>query len=151
MYTIKDVLALYLSKNKYIEYRIKSQEAITAWEKICDSYIKNHTSALFVKNDTLFISADSSVISNELSLQENVLVKRINDKIGTPVLSRIKMLTGFVKGDNHKRKTNVRRPADISLKTINNIDKIVNSIKEDELRFVMKKYLITLSQRIGSK
>ena len=26
MYTIKDVLALYLSKNKHIEYKIKSQE-----------------------------------------------------------------------------------------------------------------------------
>jgi predicted nucleic acid-binding Zn ribbon protein len=139
MYTLKDVLALYLSKNKYIEYRIKSQEAITAWNKVCDSYIKMHTSAIYVKNGTLFVSADSSVISNELSLKENEFVKRINDQIGTPVISRIKMLSGFVKGD------------EISLKTINNIDRIVDSIKEDELRFIMKKYLITLSQRTGSK
>jgi hypothetical protein len=151
MYTLKDVLALYLSKNKYIEYRIKSQEAITAWNKVCDSYIKMHTSAIYVKNGTLFVSADSSVISNELSLKENEFVKRINDQIGTPVISRIKMLSGFVKGDNNKRKTKVKRPAEISLKTINNIDRIVDSIKEDELRFIMKKYLITLSQRTGSK
>ncbi len=151
MYTVKDVLALYLSKNKYIEYKIKSQEAISAWNKVCDSYIKKHTSAVFVKNGTLFMSADSSVISNELSLKENELVKKINDLLGTPVISRIKMLSGFVKGDNSKRKTNLKRPAEISLKTINKIDRIVNSIKEDELRFIMKKYFITLSQRPGSK
>ena len=141
------ILQKYLSKNKYIEYRIKSQEAITAWNKVCDSNIKNHTAALFVKNGTLFISADSPVISNELSLRENELVKKINDEIGTPVISRIKMVTGFVKSGNHKRKKNQRLPAETSLKTINNIDKIVNNIKEDELRFIMKKYLIALSQR----
>ncbi len=151
MYTIKDVLALYLSKNKHIEYKIKLQEAITAWNKVCDSYIKKHTSAVFVKNETLFIRADSSVISNELSLKENELVKKINDLLGTPVISRIKMLSGFVKGDNSKRKKKIKRTADISLKTINNIDRIVNNIKEDDLRFIMKKYFITLSQRIESK
>ena len=57
MYTIKDVLSLYLSKNKYIEYRIKSQEAITAWNKINDSYTNSHTKAIFVKNGTLTLFA----------------------------------------------------------------------------------------------
>ena len=147
MYSIKDVLALYLSKNKYIEYRIKSQEAITAWNKVCDSYIKKHTSAMYIKKETLYISTDSSVISNELSMKENELVKKINDLLGTPVISRIKMLSGFVKSDNGKSKKRVPWKEEISLKTINDIDKIVKSIKEDELRFIMKKYLVTLSQK----
>ena len=147
MYTIKDVLSLYLSKNKYIEYRIKSQEAITAWSKINDSYIKSHTKPIYVKNGTLFVSSDSSAVSNELVLKENELVKKINDILGTPVVSRIKMVSGFVKSQSSKRKKDTYRSAEISLKTINNIDRIVNNIKEDELRFIMRKYFITLSQR----
>ena len=151
MYTIKDVLALYLSKNKYIEYRIKSQQAINAWNSISDSYVASHTKAVFVKNRTLFISSDSSAISNELSMKENELVKKINDLLGTPVISRIKMISGFVKPKNTKGKDIAYRPSEISLRTINNIDRIVNNIKEDELRFIMKKYFLTLSQRVESK
>jgi hypothetical protein len=151
MYTIKDVLSLYLSKNKYIEYRIKSQEAVTAWNRISDHYTRGHTKAIFVKNGTLFISSDSPAVSNELVMKENELVKKLNDELGTPVVSRIKMVSGFVKSEKTKRKKNAYSPADISLKTINNIDRIVNTIKEDELRFIMKKYFITLSQRTVHK
>ena len=148
-YRIRDVLDLYLSKNEYIAYRIKSQEALKAWDTVVDNYIKQHTKTVFIKNKTLFIRTDSTVLANELSLREKELVDKLNSVLRTPLISRIKFKTGVIRKKDRKRESNAAKPKEITLKTINNIDRMVQDINEDELRFIMKKFLISLAMRNG--
>ena len=148
-YRIRDVLDLYLSKNEYIAYRIKSQEALKAWDTVVDNYIKQHTKTVFIKNKTLFIRTDSTVLANELSLREKELVDKLNSVLRTPLISRVKFKTGVIRKKDRKRESNAAKPKEITLKTINNIDRMVQDINEDELRFIMKKFLISLAMRNG--
>ena len=148
-YRIRDVLDLYLSKNEYIAYRIKSQEALKAWDTVVDNYIKQHTKTVFIKNKTLFISTDSTVLANELSLREKELVDKLNSVLRTPLISRVKFKTGVIRKKDRKRESNAAKQKEITLKTINNIDRMVQDINEDELRFIMKKFLISLAMRNG--
>ena len=148
-YRIRDVLDLYLSKNEYIAYRIKSQEALKAWDTVVDNYIRQHTKTVFIKNKTLFIRTDSTVLANELSLREKELVDKLNSVLRTPLISRLKFKTGVIRKKDRKRESNAVKPKEITLKTINNIDRMVQDINEDELRFIMKKFLISLAMRNG--
>jgi len=148
-YRIRDVLDLYLSKNEYIAYRIKSQEALKAWDTVVGNYIKQHTKTVFIKNKTLFIRTDSTVLANELSLREKELVDKLNSVLRTPLISRVKFKTGVIRKKDRKRESNAAKPKEITLKTINNIDRMVQDINEDELRFIMKKFLISLAMRNG--
>lgn len=148
-YRIRDVLDLYLSKNKYIAYRVKSQEALKAWDTVVDNYIKQHTKTIFIKNKTLFIRTDSTVLANELSLREKELVDKLNSVLRIPLISRVKFKTGDIRKKDRKRESKTAKPKEITLKTINNIDRMVQDINEDDLRFIMKKFLISLAMRNG--
>lgn len=148
-YRIRDVLDLYLSKNKYIAYRIKSQEALKAWDTVVDNYIKQHTKTVFIKNKTLFISTDSTVLANELTLREKELVDKLNSVLRIPLISRVKFKTGVIRKKDGKRELKTAKPKEITLKTINNIERMVQDIHEDDLRFIMKKFLISLAMRNG--
>lgn len=150
-YSIREVLDLYLSKHKHMKYRIKSQEALMIWETVVDNYIKLHTKTVLIKDNVLFVNTDSTVLANELSLRENELVRKLNTALRLPLIEKIIFRSGYVGSErkNRDRKDNINNK--LTVKTLNMIDKAANNIKEDELRDIMKKFLITSAMHNKSK
>ena len=150
-YSIREVLDLYLSKHKHMEYRIKSQEALMIWKTVVDNYIKLHTKAVLIKDNVLFVNTDSTVLANELSLRGNELVGKLNTALRLPLIEKIIFRSGYVgsKKKNSDKKDNINNK--LTVKTLNMIDKVANNIKEDELRDIMKKFLTTSAMHSKSK
>ncbi len=150
-YSIREVLDLYLSKHKHMKYRIKSQEALMIWKTVVDNYIKLHTKTVLIKDNVLFVNTDSTVLANELSLRENELVGKLNTALRLPLIKKIIFRSGYVGSEkkNRDKKDNINNK--LTVKTLNMIDKAANNIKEDELRDIMKKFLITSAMHSKSK
>ena len=60
-----------------------------SWEKIVGRIIARHTQNLTVKNHTLYINVDSSVIRSELMLSRSKLVESINKEMGGKMIDDI--------------------------------------------------------------
>lgn len=69
----------------YNEYRL-----INAWEEVLGQGIARFTGEKFIKNQTLFVKILSPVIKNELFMGKSNIVKRLNDKVGTQVITDIR-------------------------------------------------------------
>jgi hypothetical protein len=147
LFTLKETLETFLSKHKDLEYKIKSQEAVNVWEMIVDEYVKNHTVCALVKDGILFVNADSPPLANELALRENEIREKLNRKLETPLIQRIVFKSGFVKKIKKRIKIIEIKSKDISLKTLNQIDETVRLIQDDELKFIIRKFLITSAMR----
>ena len=147
LFTLKETLEAFLSKHKDLEYRIKSQEAVNVWGTIVDAYVKGHTVCALVKDGILFVNADSAPLANELALRENELRDKLNKKLETPVIQKIVFKSGFVKKIKKRIKKIEIKNKNISLKTLNQIDETVRLIQDDELKFIVRKFLISSAMR----
>jgi len=147
LFTLKETLEAFLSKHKDLEYRIKSQEAVNVWGTIVDAYVEGHTVCALVKDGILFVNTDSAPLANELALRENELRDKLNKKLETPVIQRIVFKSGFVKKIKKRIKKIEIKNKNISLKTINQIDETVRLIQDDELKFIVRKFLISSAMR----
>jgi hypothetical protein len=146
-FSIKEALEFYLSKNKHLAYKVKALDAIRLWETIVDDYIRQHTRATVVKDNVLFVNTESAVLANELSLREKELVDRMNNALRIPIIKKIAFKSGYI-GKKVNKKDNINKiEKNITMKTMNCIDKAVSKVKEDELREILRSFLVTAAKR----
>jgi hypothetical protein len=147
IYSIKETLEEFLSKNKELRYRIKSQEALTAWESIADPYVNEHAKTTLIKDGILFVNTDSAALANELSMREEALRENLNGILKTPVVKKIVFKSGYIKKTNKEKKIKKINNRKISLKTLNLIDETIRQVDEDGLRFILRKFFISAAMR----
>ena len=79
---------------------LKKQVEAAQFVEIAEDIIKNmfdkdiahHAKPLFLKNRTLTISCSSSVMAQEIRLNQAEIVKKINEKLGKKEVDRIRYL-----------------------------------------------------------
>lgn len=146
-FSIKEVLNEYLLKHKDVGYRIKALESLKIWRNVVESYIQQHTEPVHIKDRVLFVNTDSAALANELSLREKELREKLNRTLETPLVKKIVFKSGLITQEKKKKgKLNINEKS-LNIKTLSRIDKTVAHIKEDELREIMKKLLITSAKR----
>lgn len=69
----------------YNEYRL-----MKAWEEVLGEGIACFTGEKFIKNQTLFVKIQSSVVKNELYMGRANIIKRLNDYVGSQVITDIR-------------------------------------------------------------
>jgi hypothetical protein len=143
-YLIREVLESYLAKNRQIGYRVKKTEALRVWAKICGDWVASHSEAFQVKDGILLIKTDSPILANELSLKERELVEAMNRELAYPLLKRIVFKSGFVEKHNSKDKA---APSEVkkklTMETVKRVDRLVETVKEEELRDLLRKLFIS--------
>jgi predicted nucleic acid-binding Zn ribbon protein len=147
IYSMKETLEQFLAKNSDLQYKIKSQEALTAWERVIDPYVNEHAKTSLIKDGILFVNTDSSALANELSLREEMLRGDLNAALKTPVVKKIVFKSGFIKKANKVKTIKKINNRKITLKTLNLIDETIRQVDEDELRFILRKFLISAAMR----
>ena len=63
-----------------------------SWANIVGTIIANHTTKLEVRNKTLYIKLDSSVIRNELMMARTKIIEAINKEMGSNMIKDIVLL-----------------------------------------------------------
>ena len=147
LFTLKEALDSFLSRNKEISYKIKSQQALSVWDSVVDEGLRAHTRAVFIKDGVLFVNTDSAALSNELALRESELKKKLNSSIGAEIIRRIVFKSGFIKKLKEKKEIKKINTIKLTLKALNTIDATLQPVREDELRLLLRKFLITIATR----
>jgi predicted nucleic acid-binding Zn ribbon protein len=68
----------------YAEYRLKK-----SWKELLGVMVARKTRDLRIRNRTLIVTLDSSVVRQELEMMKDTLVQRLNDAAGMSVIDDI--------------------------------------------------------------
>jgi hypothetical protein len=86
--SIKEALSAFIQKNK-LGKGMDKVEAREAWARLMGNGVNNYTTAVELRNDTLFVSLSSSVLREELSLGKSKIIAMINEEIGKEVVKKL--------------------------------------------------------------
>lgn len=68
----------------YNEYRL-----VEAWPEVMGQGIANYTGELVIRNRVLYVQLKSSVLRQELSMNRQRLVQKLNEHVGAQVIENI--------------------------------------------------------------
>jgi predicted nucleic acid-binding Zn ribbon protein len=84
---IQKLVASYGLNEKLAEKKIEE-----AWKKMAGPYIANRTSFMKFKNKTLTIKIESAVLSKELSMQKELIIRNLNQLLEGDFVEKLKIL-----------------------------------------------------------
>ena len=75
-----------------IESALNQEVAIVLWEEVVGEVVSSFTKAERVDSGTLTIRVETAVWRQELYMQKEKLIKKINNKIGTKAIKEIRFI-----------------------------------------------------------
>ena len=75
-----------------IKYALDQETALGLWSVIVGNVVSKVTKVEKVDSGTMFIRVDSSVWRQELHMQKEELVNKINNKVGTKAIRDIRFI-----------------------------------------------------------
>jgi len=81
---IEDYLKALRLKN-----RVKEFELIRHWEELLGPVISGKISRIYIRDRILFVQVQSAVLRNELFMQQEQLLRTLNEKSGHKIIDRI--------------------------------------------------------------
>ncbi len=88
---LKDAIDKFL-KDFSLEDKLNETRLIGSWEKVAGKLIARHTKELFVKDQVLYIKADSAALKQELTYMKTKLIDKLNKEAGLLVIKEIKLI-----------------------------------------------------------
>ncbi len=85
---ISEVISSILKANG-LEDKLAETRMIQSWEELLGKSVARLTKGMYVKNRTLFVSLNSSVVRNELMMIKKDLLPRLNEKAGKCIIDEI--------------------------------------------------------------
>lgn len=76
-------------KEMNLEGKLNEVGIINSWEETVGKAIASRTSKLYIKDQVLYVSLNSSVVRNELLMLRQVLKEKLNEKAGSEVIKDI--------------------------------------------------------------
>mgnify|MGYP002623212505 CR=1 FL=1 len=86
---IGDLLRQYL-REEGLETPLNQQRLINSWGEVMGKSIHRYTGNLFIKNQTLWVKINSSVIRQELTLEREKIARRLNEHVGAQVIADVR-------------------------------------------------------------
>jgi hypothetical protein len=85
---LSDALNEFIKENK-LEKGIDKVNAREAWANLMGNGVNNYTTALELRNDTLFVSLSSSVLREELSHGKSKIITMLNEELGKDLIKKL--------------------------------------------------------------
>ncbi len=78
-----------MMKRYRLQPKMTEMDIINRWEEIVGHLVFKHTSELKMLNKTLYVKFDNAPLKNEMFLQKELLLKRINETFQAPIIEKI--------------------------------------------------------------
>ena len=75
-----------------IENALKQESAVFLWKEVVGRKVSKAAKAVKVDRGTLIVKTDSSVWRQELQMQKEQLIEKINKKIGSGAIKEIRFI-----------------------------------------------------------
>lgn len=118
--------------------------ALENWERIVGETLSSHTHPRNIKNGVLYVDVDSSIWAQELSLLKPKILKDLNNFLKYPIIKDIIFLDKGVSFRKKTKKELIKSKVKLSLREEERIAKIIEVIKDEELKEIFKKYYQSL-------
>lgn len=82
---LKEVIDRWLKAYGF-DGKMKELDIIAAWPEMMGTAVAHRTKEITIRNGTLYLKMDSSVMRDELSHGKQVIIERINSKAGYPMI-----------------------------------------------------------------
>ena len=86
---IGDLVRQFL-RDEGLETPLNQHRLISSWGEVMGKGILKYTGDLFIKNQTLWVKINSSVLRQELSVGRDQIVRRLNEHVGAQVVMDVK-------------------------------------------------------------
>jgi predicted nucleic acid-binding Zn ribbon protein len=88
---IKNALSEFLDKFRLSE-PLARHDIAASWEQIMGKTIARHTLKIYIRQKTLYIHVDSSVLRSELDLGKSKIIKLVNEHTGRVIVDDVVLL-----------------------------------------------------------
>lgn len=88
--SLADVLQKLL-REEGLEVPLLQKRIVDSWEKVTGRVVARYTTEKFIKNQTLFVKIANPALRQDLSMMRSQLVKRLNEEVGSFVISDIRI------------------------------------------------------------
>ena len=86
--SLGEALKEFISENK-LQGGIDKVKVIEAWKKLMGNGVDNYTTAVELRNDTLYVSLSSSVLREELSHGRSKIIQMLNEELGKELIKQL--------------------------------------------------------------
>ncbi len=86
--SISDVLKDFVETNK-LEKGLDKVNVRDAWAALMGNGVNNYTTAIELKNETLYVKLSSSVLREELSYGKEKIMRMLNEELGKEIIKKI--------------------------------------------------------------
>lgn len=78
----------FLEESKF-DRKLAEVDAVTSWESIIGKPIARATTSIYIKNETLYVNLNSSIVRNELFMMRNEIIRAVNNHAGRAIVKAI--------------------------------------------------------------
>ena len=73
-----------------LETPLNQHRIIESWGEVMGAGILQYTGDIFIRNQTLWVKIDSSVLRQELNISRQQIVRRLNEHVGAQVITEVR-------------------------------------------------------------
>ena len=85
---LKEVIDRWLKAYR-LDGKMKELDVIKAWPEMMGTAIAHRTKEITIKNKTLYLKMDSSVLRDELAHGKQVIIQRVNETAGCEIINDV--------------------------------------------------------------
>lgn len=85
---LKDVIDRWLKAYR-LDGKMKELDIINSWPEMMGTAVAHRTKEISIRNGTLYLKLDSSVMRDELSHGKQVIIERLNQKAGYEMINDV--------------------------------------------------------------
>ena len=80
-----------LLREEGLEMPLLQKRLVDAWDVVTGNVVSRYTAEKYIRNQTLFVKITNPALRQDLSMMRTQLVKRLNEQVGSFVISDIKI------------------------------------------------------------
>lgn len=88
--SVADVLQQLL-REEGLETTLQQKRLIDSWETVTGRIVARYTTEKFIQNQTLYVKIVNPALRQDLAMMRQQLVKRLNEQVGSFIISDIKV------------------------------------------------------------
>ena len=85
---LKEVIDRWLKAYK-LDGKMKEIEVVNAWPELMGTAVAHRTKEISIRNKTLYLKMESSVMRDELAHGKSIIVQRVNEYAGFEIINDI--------------------------------------------------------------
>lgn len=85
---LKEVIDRWLKAYK-LDGKMKEIELVNAWPELMGTAVAHRTKEISIRNKTLYLKMESSVMRDELAHGKSIIIQRVNEHAGFEIINDI--------------------------------------------------------------